>query len=306
MDNLTLTKDEVIKYVIDIIDLETYLRKTEDGIYEGNIDADYRDELDSKTIIKIFKSENPRETLFDLLSENYMDCEWEYKKDVIETVKKHFDDEDEGIFYSDYEDIVRDWIDEHVIFNYPYKHYLDQDIFVDIITDTGDGNYEYTMNELFGCVYSEKGYREESSVTWLMKQQGYSEKQIKKFIEKENFQNSRLLKSIYTECINTTTCMNALTFFVKMTIGECLDLQESLNNSENAAKSLIVSKDNRCGLYDPWNGAGSVLEISLEKDVVLPFQYVDSAYPDGCRGYSVGEIYGITPDYFGNGNIKIA
>jgi hypothetical protein len=306
VDIQTLTHEEVIERVMDIIDAKTYLRKTNEENFEGDIDADYRDELEHHTIKKLFKSDNPRDALFELLSEGYMGCEWEYKKEVIETVEKHFDDDDRGIFYSDYEDDIRDWIDEHVFFNYPYRHYLDQDVYVDIIADTGDGNYDYTMNELFGCIYSKKGYREESSVTWLMKQQGYSEAQIMEFIENENFQGSKLLKSIYTECLNTTTCTNALTFFVKMTVEECFDLHEALNDKENAKKTITISKDSPCGLYDPWNGAGSVLEITLEKDVVLPFEYVDSAYPDGCRGYSVGDIYGMMQRFWDNGSVKIA
>ena len=302
----SLTPDKVIARIKDILDRETYLRVDKDVRYEGEIYADYRDELEHHTIKKLFKSENPRETFDEMMMEWYMDCEWAYKKDIIDIVEKHFNDVDKKIFYADHEDFICDWIDENVYFNYPYRHYLNQDVYVDIIVDSGDGNYDYTMNELFGCIYSEKGYREESSVTWLMKQQGYTEAQIRQFIEEEDFQNSKLLKSIYSECLNTTTCMNALTFFVTMTVEECFDLLETVNNKENAGKTMIISKDIPCGLYDPWNGAGSILEIELEKDVALPMEYVDSAYPDGCRGYGVDDIYGMTYSFWGNSNIKIA
>jgi hypothetical protein len=139
-----------------------------------------------------------------------------------------------------------------------------------------------------------------------MKQQGYSVQQINDFIENKDFQGSKLLESIYTECLNTTTCMNALTFFVSMTIDECFDLHEAVSNKENAGKTMTISKDTPCGLYDPWSGAGSVLEIKLEKDVELPMAYVDSAYPDGCRGYGVDDIYGMMRSFWVNSNIKIA
>ena len=305
MDTVILSQADIIGRVKDIIDTKTYLKENGNGTYEDEIYADYSDELEQHTIKKLFKSGNPRETFNEMMMNWYMDCEWNHKDEIINTVKNHFDDENEGIYYADHEDAIREWVNEHVCFNYPYKHYLGQDVYVDIIADTGDGNYDYTMNELFGCRYSEKGYEERSSVTWLMKQQGYTETQIREFIENENFQNSKLLESIYTECLNTSSCMNALTFFVTMTVEECFDLHETLNSKEGDKKTLTVSKDSPCGLYDPWNGAGSVLEIHLENDVALPMEYVDSAYPDGCRGYGVDDIYGMMRSFWGKGSIKI-
>ena len=62
-----------------------------------------------------------------------------------------------------------------------------------------------------------------------------------------------------------------------------------MNNNELKEKV----KDAVCGLYDTWNGAGSVLEIDLEKDVVLPLKYVSSSLPDGGRGWSVANVYGV-------------
>ena len=306
MEALMLTEDEVIKRIKEIIDAKTSLHKKEDGTYEGEIYADYRDELEQHTIKKLFKSENPRETFDEMMMEWYADSEWDEKQEIINIIKQHFDDEDEGVSYDDYSDDIRNWIDENVYFNYPYKHFLNQDVYVDIIVDSGDGNYDYTMNELFGCNYSKKGYREESSVTWLMKQQGYSEEQIKVFIENENFQGSKLLESIYTECLNTTTCMNALSFFVSMTVEECFNLHDAMRDKDNKTKVMKISKNSPCGLYDPWNGAGSVLKINLEKDVLLPFEFVDSAYPDGCRGYGVDSIYGMMRSFWKNNCVKIA
>jgi len=188
------------------------------------------------------------------------------------------------------------------------------------MVDTGDGNYDFTKNELFGCNYSEKGLddRDESSLLWLMQQQGYEMDAIKDFVLNENTQDSRLLKSIYQECINTTTCMNTLSFFVKLPLREALDLHEIINNLSNAEcgseaneeadpkpSKITLSKNTSCGLYDAWNGAGSVLDIQLEKDVVLPVKYIDSAMPDGCRGYSISSIYGMCGTFWTDGGLKI-
>jgi len=113
--------------------------------------------------------------------------------------------------------------------------------------------------------------------------------------------------------------MNSLTFFVKLTLEEALDLHELLNNTspnEHGREQLhdettslpceiILDKGTSCGLYDPWNGAGSALDIVLEKDVVLPIKYIDSTMPDGCRGYSVENIYGMLRSFWSDGGLKI-
>ena len=63
-------------------------------------------------------------------------------------------------------------------------------------------------------------------------------------------------------------------------------------------RHVVLSKDTACGLYDNWSGAGSVLEIELEKDVVLPLKFISSAWPDGGRGYSVANVYGICSSFW--------
>ena len=50
------------------------------------------------------------------------------------------------------------------------------------------------------------------------------------------------------------------------------------------------------GLFSPWNGAGSVLEVELEKDVRLPVKFIYSALPDGASRWkygSVADVYGM-------------
>jgi len=307
------------KRIIGVIDTHTYLRRDDDGHYHGEIYADYRDEFDESTIKKMFQADNPREKFYESL--DFDDCDWYERVELLKTLEKHFNDTDETLDYNTHEDFIRDWVCENVFFNYPYDHFLNQDVCIDIIVDTGDGNYDYTKNELFGCSYTEKGLddREESSLVWLMQQQGYGMDAITDFVLNENMQDSKLLKSIYQECINTTTCMNSLAFFVKLSLREALDLYEHVNNicakesdpekagaeADTHLDGITLDKGTACGLYDAWNGAGSVLHIELEKDVVLPVKFIDSAMPDGCRGYSVSSIYGMLGSFWSDGGLKI-
>lgn len=311
---MKLTEGQVIECIVNIIDTNTYLKKDENGYY-GEIYADYHDEFEPSTIKKIFKANNPRDEFYDILNDAFLDCDGEYYHEVIKTIERYFDDEYDEAYFDEWEDFIRAWVYENVYFHYPYEHYLNQDVCIDIIIDTGDGSYDYTKNELFGCVYTEKGIddKEQSALLWLMKQQGYSMKQIVDFIDSEDAQGSKFLESVRVECENTTTCMNALTFFVKMSLKEAFDLhemagrgneylqkEEIINNS-----SIILKKETPCGLYDPWSGAGSVLDIELEKDVELPLKFVDSILPDGCRGYSVVNIYGMCTSFWENNCVSV-
>ena len=58
---------------------------------------------------------------------------------------------------------------------------------------------------------------------------------------------------------------------------------------------IVLDKRTMCGLYDPWGGGGSVLEVQLEKDVRIPIKYIWQAIPDEAKGhgYQVGDVYGM-------------
>lgn len=127
--------------------------------------------------------------------------------------------------------------------------------------------------------------------------------------------DSPLLKSIYVETANCASHMNALVFLVKMTLEQYFNLRDAIDKEKPRNESyclnertgrgyLVLSKDTTCGLYDSWNGSGSVLEIKLEHDVRLPFRCLYSAQHDGCRGYGIGEIYGCSSELWNDDAIK--
>ena len=51
-------------------------------------------------------------------------------------------------------------------------------------------------------------------------------------MKKQIFGDSKLLESLRTEVLNCSSHMNALTFFVKMTVKELFELQEAIAESE--------------------------------------------------------------------------
>lgn len=196
---------------------------------------------------------------------------------------------------------------------------MNQSVEVDIIVDTGDENYDYTLN----CVYPHYNgiYGEtvsnESAIVWLSKQQGYTKTQLNKALRNGEHNGSKFLQSMRTEVLNCTSHMNALTLFIKMTLGECFDLieaieKDSINDEKSGYRTvqkrrgkgyITLSKNTACGLYDLWSGAGSVLDIVLERDVKLPLKYISTSKPDGCRGYGLSEIYGMCRSFW-KGKVK--
>ena len=92
--------------------------------------------------------------------------------------------------------------------------------------------------------------------------------------------------------------MNALTFFVKLTVRELMDLQKVISTSKEQLNNnyITLEESTTCGLYDPWQGAGGLLDIELDKNVKLPLRFISSADIDGNRGYSLQETYGVSDD----------
>jgi hypothetical protein len=283
-----MLSDRLVGLIRTIIEKETYLKKQEDGTYLGVIFVDYNDELSPKTIEEITKEKSPKDAFYDTV-DSFGTDDYEFAE-LLETVRNHWDDEEEGC-YSEHQDLISEWLNENVSFDFPYDHYLKQKIKVDILVNAGDGNYDYTLNNF--CSYNSGQNEiidEKSSILWLVRQQGYSKRQLNKAVRKGEYGGSRLLKSIHVECENITTHMNALAFFIKMTLGEFLEYLED-------PRDITLSEKTNCGLYDPWNGAGGPLEIELEKPVVIPKKYVEMSI-DGGRGYDVDSIYGIYDNFW--------
>lgn len=306
-------RNELLTAVRDV--LSTICCKDENGVFYEEIYADYRDTLDDHTLKKICNDDRPREKLWELLDEWYCDCEWEYADNVIKQV---LEDEDVAELIENLdEDEVRELIRDQFYVKSPVKHYLAQDVLIDLIVDTGDLNYDFTSNSIGGHYNaSDDSIPEESSLLWLARQQGYKKSELKKALADRRNSQSPLLKSIYHETLNCGSHMNALVFLVKTSLEEYFILRDGIDNEKERNKSrfpsertgrgyLILSKNTTCGLYDSWNGSGSILEIELEKDVRLPFRYIASADHDGCHGYGIREVYGCGSELWSEDAIKL-
>ncbi|MBQ7818576.1 MAG: hypothetical protein IJ341_02645 [Bacteroidales bacterium] len=269
------------------------------GIIIYDIYADHRDKLEKETIISFFGSDrNPRDLFFEAVSSSYDVSYTEALEDTIGEIKKNWSSTKYPYHLN--KDFIEDWIQDHLAIGFPYDHYLSQQVCVNVTVDTGDANFEFVSNSIFPHYDSNEkdGIPDEASILWLAKQQGYTKAALKRAMRHPESTGSILLKSIRDEVLNCTTHMNALIFLVRMSLGELFTLYERQNMLKTRG-SIVLSKQSRCGLYDAWSGAGSLMEIDLEKDVVLSLSNVYSIIPDGCEhNYGVAEVYGVTTDFW--------
>lgn len=101
------------------------------------------------------------------------------------------------------------------------------------------------------------------------------------------------------ELENNTSC-SLLNFTAKLDLADLLD---------GKPKKIKIPKGNYCGLFSHFNGGGSILEMELQRDLIIDLtkphgeckQYdtFDLVYDDeNDYGYSMEEVYGLTPEFW--------
>ena len=284
----------------------------ESKMFEFELYADYRDDIDDSCLKIIFQEDNPYEKLLSMLNEGYQEEVYRTEDQLVDQIAEHLDDL--GIEYDSEE--LSTYISENVSIDIPLDHYLDQKVCVNIVLDVGDANYEFVTNNIFPSYYGESGapLSQLSSLVWLAKQQGYTKTDMKNALYHNNTSSS-FLKSVRRELLNTTPAINAVYIMVRMSLRECLNLNQIIYHRDAEGYKyypedrpqcgrIVIDKDSTVGLVDNWNGAGGMLEIELEKDLRIPIKYIYSADPDCCRDYSVKSIYGCNESEWSDGGMK--
>lgn len=287
-------------------------QKQPDGTYLEEIYADYRDEMPEKSAGEILKDADPEAAFYDYIDERYFYTILDMEDDLESDARKALTDDDgpfpEGFTDEEDEEFL-DLLRDYVVFQPPYDHYLKQEFCVNIMIDTGDGNYDFTLNARYPCYCGgDVGdpIDEKAGIVWLAQTQGYTEEQLRKALDEGDLANPKgFLQSMQAEMANMVSHMQVVTFLVKMDfetlmrLNRLIKLQDRNGHNYDASKNpecgdIILGKETTCGLYDYWSGGGSVLEVELEKDVRVPIRYIYSALPDGAGpGFSIESVYGM-------------
>lgn len=281
--------------------------KKKDGNYHFEIYVDYRDEIDDTYASEILEADSSRDTLIERLWDWYQEQEWDIIDDLVDDFKEKVDPkllEDANIIEDgnlDDGDIREEFMDI-VYVDYPEDWALSQEFCFNIIVSNGDDNYDFWLNE---HIIDEDGKvnknAEKAGLVWLAKQQGHTlEEVIEVLKDEDNVSTNEFLASVSSEVYNGYGC-EALTFCVKMTLGQAIDLKEKIKS--NSDGSIVLNKWVTCGLFNPWDGSGSLLDISCEKDVEIPFEniwkfYIDEKRSNRCD--SIHNVYGTNDSLWKN------
>jgi len=318
-------ENQIAEKLRNVIETETYVDKKEGGEYGYEVYIDKREDVFGNDALKKISKDGVEAgtNQFDYLNENYV-FDWEIAEkesrvgEIIEIFKKKYPQE-----YSDYEDEIFEWIQEHV-YGYVNPEDLNQEIDVAITLDVGDGNYDFSCNNLFN-EWDNYSYELNSlsPVVWLAKQQKKL-MELKKAIKdlKHNRYDTKNYSKFTQSCIqefnNQFHCMSCMTFLVRMGLNDYIKLQGMIrrqkeSNEKNKAEYdydkrkdsgeyIVIDKKVECGLFNPWLGGGSMLEIDCEKDIKIPTKAIWKAWIEvhgGCDlGYTVDEVYGLCRTVF--------
>jgi hypothetical protein len=252
--------------------------------FEFDVYVERDDKLGSTQIDNILQSSDPQEAFYEEINEFALQCADEEHFSIRIVLLNNWNEEDNGILDFDY---LLEFMEDHVYINFPYDHYMKSTVYANVMIDAGDGNYDYTCNNFMRSYYHDEDepIDEESGLLWLVRQQGYTKEDLEKARQAEEYTGNKFMDSVIREAEHVTSSMNALTFFLEMTLEDVLKFKEE-------SKALVIDPSTNCGLFDTWAGAGALLEINLEREFAIPADKIDFSI-DGQRGYSVDSVYGI-------------
>lgn len=258
--------------------------------------ASYDDRISSRQLADIIEAEDPEETFKRTIMQQWEDavdyCIWEAAKTIASRLEED---------PSEIAEIIRDKTEA----GYPLDHYMKQTYKVPVMLNTGDGNSDFTLNDIGPGVKPD----ERASVIWLVKQQGHTVEELEAAMSDETGSDKdSFISSVWQEIEECPSGMSVVTFLVEMTAEDILRINAAMKKKDPAGK-VVLKNTTMCGLFAPWSGAGSLLEIGLEKDVEIPVEYIWSCTPDLPRSrtgwwYGVDETYGLVGSAWTRGGIK--
>ena len=268
--------------------------------YGREIYCDYRDRLSDQSLIEISDSEDPEQVFNEKISDAELDAA-AYERVSPRDLSLSAEDR---IYVESHMDEAEEWLNEHVHPFYPLEHFLEQEVCVNVILATKEEvNGDFGEYQGFNYYSNYSGeLSTDNALMWLANQYGKGE-QLQSALQTlrgaDDVLNNRLyftdafIESSVNELENFTHCMGALTFLIRMPLRDFLELRKIQSDSVN--RTLTITKDVTCGLFAPWVGGGSVLELDLPGDLTVPADMLWSAWIEGANahGYDPGSVYGL-------------
>lgn len=245
------------------------------------------------------------EYLYDL---NFLTLN-EKKDELVETVMKKYCDYDE---YSDeYEELqfgLREMVDDYFNIDLNEKEIIENtdieelDIFLISNNETALEDEIDLINDFSSYKALQAGLEDVGSfqpIVFLIQSRGY---EVEDLYDKEKVENSKFLKSLQTELEELPEGDGGSIVFSKINV----NFEEALN-IEQSNENIIIPKDGMyVGIHNVVLGSGSLLDIKLEKDIILNRENarVMSDVSEKREGYLIQETFGLI-DTEPNVNFKL-
>ena len=198
------------------------------------------------------------------------------RRDLVDKIVPLLEDPD---LDDDVDTLVEEALMEILYLEAPADHFLKQEVRIDIQMDTGTGHRGFCE------ILPDGTLDEQAAMLWLAQQQSYTEDDLRTALTNELEHESAFLRSAKAEIEKATDRKNLLTFPVRMTLRQALDLAEAVRlqdrdgHFDDTTKNpdcgtITLGTDVRCGLYNPWNRSGGPIGVELERDVVVPIRFI--------------------------------
>lgn len=310
--------DEFHKFLSDLVEEEFGAEKKCEVYY------DYRDEVDPTIVNKGLGSiEEYGGNLKDYLYEHYYNNTfYDYDSEQLESIKTQIEECDNDVFKKIYEkETEKDYPGGLSDYLSSVAGYEGLDLNLDKLLGKSDFKVnlllatEQEINHDMCSIVNSYGNNLEAintdrlqvkdldnALTFLIHQQGHTVEEVYDTLLFNKETDSKFIKSLVSELDNCTYTMNNLTVLVKLNGNQLVDLHDDIDENDN----ITLSKDCMLGLYNKWNGSGSVLEIELERDLVIPKSMiydtqVEDRFSKRVGEYTVDHTYGLCGDAWVDG-----
>lgn len=278
------------------LDASGIAEKDKQGNYTVVVPAEYgyHSEFLLQPAYDYQRREDLMERMKESIDEMFFDdiCTWE------NLILREACFDQDSMFYQEAMDVLL----EKVSFVPEYEYFLNDEVCVNFLLGTEE--------ELNGDFTDIKG-----SLEMLLKNQGYGMGDLKKTeadfqrmflkstsldekIDIFNHQHSEFLTSVCSELDNHVNSMGCLTVLAKMSYKDLAEFFQRDEHGSVIPKEIILPKETMVGIFNPWNGSGSLMEICLEKELTLSNQQIWDYQIEGAKvqGYTVKETYGFVDD----------
>ena len=277
------------------------------GDYSYTVYSDYRDEIG---LDRLQDDNGKLKDRDDVVMDFYYDIEinddYTYSeivgliKDAIQELNQTIEDVDELdidsiMEISDTIDSVREWI----FIDYEIDRIMgNTKCKVNVLLNTNEEwNTDYSNNKLLlDYILSDdirelikeelKEIKDNSSLNLLFQSQGY---EIEDLQDDSKVNSSKFLKSVLQEWENLPYSMSQLAIMLESNAYEVFkDFKQG--------NEITIDTNIELGLFNCWNGSGSVLEIELEKPFTFTIDNHTTIQIEGSGNnsdYSIDEVYGL-------------